>query len=75
MFCVTLCGPRTKNLEALGYIIPHNHINLCRKAEKMQILTFLLVSVGLVEIHDFKWVIGCFSLVFSGLSRSRSIVR
>jgi len=41
----------------------------------MQILTFLLVSVGLVEIHDFKWVIGCFSLVFSGLSRSRSIVR
>jgi len=26
-------------------------------------------------IHGFKWFIGCFSLVFAGLNRSRSIVR
>jgi len=41
----------------------------------MQILTFFLVSVGLAEIQGFKWVIGCFSLVFVGLCGSRSIVR
>jgi len=29
----------------------------------------------LAEIHGFKWVIGCFSLVFAGLYKSRSIVR
>jgi len=29
----------------------------------------------LTEIHGFKCVIGCFSLVFAGLCRSRSIVR
>jgi len=40
----------------------------------MHILTFSLVSVGLAEIHGFKWVIGCFSLVFAGLYRSQSIV-
>jgi len=28
--------------------------------------------VGLAEIHGFQWVIGCFSLVFAGLARSRS---
>jgi len=39
----------------------------------MQILTFSLVSVGLAEIHGFKWVVGCFSLVFAGLDTSRSI--
>jgi len=32
----------------------------------MQILTFLLVSLGLGEINGFKWVICCFSLVFAG---------
>jgi len=37
----------------------------------MQILTFSPVSVRLDEIHGFKWVIGCFSLVFA----ARSIVR
>jgi len=31
--------------------------------------------VGLAEIHNYKWVIGCFWLVFAGLDRSRSIVR
>jgi len=41
----------------------------------MQNLTFSLVSVVLAEIRGFKWVIGCFSLVFAGLDRSRSIVR
>jgi len=40
----------------------------------MQILTFSLVSMGLAEIHGFKWVIGSLSLVFAGLY-SRSIVR
>jgi len=29
----------------------------------------------LAEIHGFKWVIGCFWLVFAGLDRRRSIVR
>jgi len=41
----------------------------------MQILTFSLVPVVLSEIHGLKWVIGCLWLVFSGLDRSRSIVR
>jgi len=41
----------------------------------MHILTFSLVSVRLSEIYGFKWVIGCFSLVFAGLERSISIVR
>jgi len=41
----------------------------------MQILTFSLVPVVLAANHGFKWVIGCFSLVFAGLDRSRSIVR
>jgi len=31
--------------------------------------------VGLAEIHVFKLGIGCFSLVFAGLDRSKSIVR
>jgi len=29
----------------------------------------------LAEIHGYKWVIGCFSFIFAGLYRSRSIVR
>jgi len=41
----------------------------------MEILTFLLVHVGLAEINRSKLVVGCFSLVFAGLDRSRSIVR
>jgi len=41
----------------------------------MRFLTFSLVSVGLAEIHGFKWVMGCFSFVFAGLYISRSIVR
>jgi len=41
----------------------------------LQILTFSLVPVVLAEIHGFKWVIGCFWLVFAGLDRSSSIVR
>jgi len=41
----------------------------------MQILTFSLVPVVLVEIHGFKLVVGCFSPVFAGLDRSRSIAR
>jgi len=41
----------------------------------MQILTFSMVFVELAEIHGLKWVTGCFSFVFVGLDRSRSIVR
>jgi len=56
MFCVTFYGPRTKKS---GYpwdmSFRVNHINLSRKTEKQQILTFSLVSLGLTEIHGFKF--------------------
>jgi len=41
----------------------------------MQILTFSLVPVVLADIQGFKFVIGLFPPVFSGLDRSRSIAR
>jgi len=37
-------------------------------------LNFSLVSVVLAEINGFEWVIDCFTLVFAGLGRSRSIL-
>ena len=68
--------PSDKRLETLGKIILRKSHKVESKSWKtMQILIFSLVSVGLAEIHYFKWVIGCFWLVFSDLDRRRSIVR
>jgi len=41
----------------------------------VQVLSFSLLLVMLIEVHGFEYVIGWFLLVFAGLDRSRSIAR